>query len=271
MTPLSLVTTPTPLAQVIATLERLCPLHVAEAWDNVGLLLAPREDEHLVTTALLTVDLTAPVLDEAIEAGAELVIAYHPPIFAPLRRLGQGAPGTRALLRAVRHGIAIWSPHTALDAIEGGIADWLAGLLGPASGSVPIQPRADDGAVGPGRLVELASPMELDAAVERLKSTLGLAAVRVARGERPVHTVAVCPGAGGSLFEALKAPDLYVTGEMRHHDVLAKVARGASVILTEHTNCERGYLPHFAARISAEHPELRLVVSRRDRDPLQPA
>lgn len=259
------------LENIVATLERLCPLRVAEGWDNVGLLLAPREDDHPVGTALLTVDLTAAVLDEAIGAGAELLIAYHPPIFAPLRRLEQRTPGTRVLLRAVRHGIAVWSPHTALDNIAGGINDWLAGLLGESLCCAPILPRSDDPAVGPGRLIELAETTSLDTIVERLKTGLGLPSVRLARGERAIRTAAVCPGAGGSLFETLETPDLYVTGEMRHHDVLAKVARGASVILTEHTNCERGYLPHFAASLSTEHPDLTLLVSRSDHDPLRPA
>lgn len=258
------------LAQLVTDLQRLCPLGAAEAWDNVGLLLEPREDEHRVSTVLLTVDLTAPVLDEALEAGADLVIAYHPPIFAPLRRLDRTAPGTRTLLRAIRHGVAIWSPHTALDNIAGGINDWLAGLLGDAVSCTPIQPR-EDPHVGAGRLVELAEAVTVDEMVARIKAGLGLPSLRVARGTRPIRTAAVCPGAGGSLFEALDGPDLYLTGEMRHHDVLAKLARGASVILTEHTNCERGYLPHLAAQLQATHPGLAVVVSQRDADPLAAA
>ena len=62
--------------------------------------------------------------------------------------------------------------------------------------------------------------------------------------------------------------DLLVTGELRHHDVLAWVARGTSVILTDHTNTERGFLGILGKRIEKALPGVRTLLSRRDRDPL---
>lgn len=257
------------LSHVIAALEAIAPLRLAEPWDNVGLLLEPRAGA-AVGRALLTIDLTEPVLDEALALRADLVVAYHPPIFAPLKRLTQREAGQRTVLRAAAAGIAVWSPHTALDAVAGGVNDWMVGLAGPLGDVAPIAPRADDPAVGPGRLGRLVAPAPLDALVDRFKRGLGLATVRLARaGDAPVARIAVCPGAGGSLLDGVAA-DLLVTGEMRHHDVLAHVARGASVLLTEHTNCERGYLPTLAERLAAACPTLAVSVSARDRDPLAP-
>ncbi len=104
--------------------------------------------------------------------------------------------------------------------------------------------------------------------MERIKGHLGLRHVRVASGlGGAVQSVAVCPGAGGSLFAADWRADLYLTGEMRHHDVLAKVARGHAVILTDHTNTERGYLPVLAKRLAAESG-LEVSVSEVDAEPL---
>jgi putative NIF3 family GTP cyclohydrolase 1 type 2 len=82
-----------------------------------------------------------------------------------------------------------------------------------------------------------------------------------------VSTVAVCPGAGGSLFQGVRA-DLLLTGEMRHHDVLAQVERGGAVILTDHTNTERGFLAIYAERVGRVCG-VEVVRSARDHDPLR--
>jgi putative NIF3 family GTP cyclohydrolase 1 type 2 len=79
--------------------------------------------------------------------------------------------------------------------------------------------------------------------------------------------VAVCPGAGGSLFSKVRFTDLLVTGEMRHHDVMGRLAGNTSVILTDHTNTERGYLPILAKRLS-EAVKVQTIVSQVDADPL---
>jgi putative NIF3 family GTP cyclohydrolase 1 type 2 len=86
--------------------------------------------------------------------------------------------------------------------------------------------------------------------------------------------VAVCPGAGGTLFADLprgpKGPDLLLTGEMRHHDVLDRVASGTSVVLTDHTNCERGWLPILRSALLARlGNSVSVALSTVDRDPLR--
>ena len=265
------------LSAAVAALERLAPLAGAGSWDNVGLLLEPVPDAS-AGRILLCIDLTEPVMDEAIDWGAELIVAYHPPIFRGAQRLTQGVPLQRSILRAARAGIAIHSPHTALDAVTDGVCDWLAAGLGPLSDARPIEPLAppQDPNEGAGRLVTLAEPVSLDALVTRMKSYLGLSALRVAAhprhdaGAASVRTVAVCPGSGGGLFEGVGGVDLLLTGEMQHHDVLARVAMGSAVILTEHSNSERGYLPVLQARLqSALGDGAEVRISRADGDPLQ--
>lgn len=264
----------TPLSQIVPVLEALAPLRYAESWDNVGLLLEPHHDDHPVNRVLLTIDLGEDVLDEAEERGAELVIAYHPPIFAGLKRLTQGTAGERVLIEALRSGIAVYSPHTALDAAPRGVNDWLAQALGEGA-RAPLVPAADGSAdTGMGRSVVLATALGLNAIVARVKAHLGLAHLRVASAPKHdegalITHAAVCAGAGGSLFAPLHGPELYLTGEMRHHDVRAKVTAGASVILCDHTNTERGFLPTFARQLAQQLPALDVVVSARDRDPLR--
>ncbi|MBK8996814.1 MAG: Nif3-like dinuclear metal center hexameric protein [Myxococcales bacterium] len=264
----------TPLWQIIPVLEALAPLRYAEEWDNVGLLIEPRREEHPVNRVLLTIDLGEDVLDEAAERGAELIVAYHPPIFSGVKRLTRASAAERVVVEALRAGIAVYSPHTALDASPGGVNDWLADALGPGERE-PLAPASDGSpGTGMGRSVTLKAPLTLDAIVARVKDHLGLTHVRVASSPRhdaggTIARVAVCAGAGGALFAPLAGPELYLTGEMRHHDVRAKVSAGASVILCDHTNTERGFLPSFARRLAERVPSIDVTVSARDRDPLR--
>ncbi len=261
------------LSAITDALGAIAPLAYAEDWDNVGLLVEPpaRWDDAPVERALVAIDLTEAVLAEALEAGVRLVVAYHPPIFGGLKRLTRAAPLQRVVLRCVAEGVAVYSPHTALDATTGGLNDWLVSGLGPCAESTPLVPHPEIAGVGAGRLARLASPTSLPELVARLKVHLGLDHVRVAAADPDarIAKVAVCPGAGGALFATEHRAELYVTGEMRHHDVLAKVATGAAVVLTDHTNTERGYLPTLARRLSEAVAGLDVRVSTVDRDPLQ--
>ncbi len=271
-----------PIAQVLRVLGERAPLALAESWDNVGLLIEPSAHATELSKALLTIDLDEGVLEEATAAGAELIVAYHPPIFSGAKRLRATDPTERVVVEAIRRGLFVYSPHTALDATAGGMTDWLARALGPGTvraivPSVLAPVDAGDAPTGAGRIVRLERPVQLDAALLAIKAHLGLEHVRVAEAERHreggelIETFAVCPGAGGSVFEKLGAVDLLLTGEMRHHDITARVRRGTSVVVCDHTNTERGFLPVFAAELRQLLDGIEILVSQRDHEPLRVA
>jgi dinuclear metal center YbgI/SA1388 family protein len=115
------------LQNLIDVMEAIAPTRHAESWDNVGLLAGDPHQE--ITRILLTIDYTAPVAEEARGAGCDGVIAYHPPIFGALKRIT--ADGSADLIYdAIRRGVALYSPHTALDVAEGGTNDLLADAIG---------------------------------------------------------------------------------------------------------------------------------------------
>jgi dinuclear metal center YbgI/SA1388 family protein len=254
-----------PAQDVFEALAALAPLHLAADWDNVGLLLSGTRE---IRTALLAIDLTEAVFDEARAQQADLIVAYHPPIFSGLKRLLDTEASGRVLLGLIREGIWVYAPHTAADAVEGGLCDWLLEAFGAVDEARPIQPAETDSAAGAGRTAQLTQPRRLDELLGPIKAHLRLDHLAVARPahDRPIRRVAVCPGAGGSILAGLEA-DLLLTGEMRHHDVLAANARGTAVVLTHHTNTERGYLPRMAQALAARC-SIRTVVSSADRDPL---
>jgi len=370
------------IRQLIAAMEAIAPPELAEGWDNTGLLLGD-PDRAIDGPILLTIDLTEKVAGEAVGAGAAAVVAYHPPIFKPLDRLTARSPRGRALLGLAAARIAVYSPHTALDAAEGGVNDWLlelaaggpvddrralrpalladptqshklitfmprghvdgvraamsaagAGVIGeytqcafgvegagsffgsdetnpavgesgrlerveevrlemvcparalaaaiealrsshpyeePAFDVLKLEARPSVG-LGAGRSGRLADPTTADGLADRLRRGLGVDHVRVARaGSGPIGTIGVCPGAGGSLVGAAMAAgcDAFITGEMRHHDVLDAVERGLTILLAGHTNTERGYLHVLAERLRAAEGSMETLVSAADRWPFE--
>jgi len=266
-------------------MDRIAPLTLAEKWDNVGLLLeAPyqqqQQQQQRQHKILLTIDLTTRVADEALSLPASMIVTYHPPIFKPLSSLTLSNPIQTSLLRCAAAGISVYSPHSALDSVYGGINDWLASGLG--SGRVDlIGDVRPCGRGGSGRLLKLDEKTTLSTLQERVKKHLGLTQLQVAlTTDSPndeVHSVAICAGSGGSMLLGVDA-DVYFTGEMSHHEVLAAVASGRNVILCGHTNTERGYLPVLASKLRSELEKLNgdekkyeaasVHISQEDRHPL---
>lgn len=125
------------LKQIINVLHDIAPPELAESWDKTGLHTG--EPSQAVTRGLLCIDLTEAVVAQAIKEKAQLIVAYHPPVFEPIKRLTPTDWKTRALLACVKHDIAIYSPHTSLDAAPDGLNHWLACGLGKGT-SRPIKP-----------------------------------------------------------------------------------------------------------------------------------
>ncbi len=367
-------------AELVDAIERLAPPTLAEDWDNVGLLAGDRSAP-VDGPVLLTIDLTEAVMDEAESMNAGAIISYHPVIFAPIKRLTSDDPKQRLVLRAVRAGMPIYSPHTAIDAAPGGLNDWLASGLGvgdtralevhadraarvkivtfvpvehaeqvrnalasagagriggyelcsfaapgsgtfrggegthPAVGQAGVFESVDElrlemicprgstalavetlrslhpyeepaidvydlqplplRRAGAGRRVHLDRPVLFSTLLERVKSHLGVERVKYAvpwsEPDHPVTSIGVCAGAGQSLLgaAATQGCEVFLTGEMRHHEILAALDRGIAVVLAGHTNTERGYLPAFAKRLAEAAPSMEFRVSGVDRTPVR--
>lgn len=122
------------LSELTDALEAIAPTGRAEPWDNVGLLVG--DPAQTVARVLLAIDYTPDVAREAADAGCDAVIAYHPPIFKPLSRLRADS----LIFDAIRRGVAIYSPHSALDVADGGTNDVLADVVGIArAGRTPLR------------------------------------------------------------------------------------------------------------------------------------
>nr|CCC95333.1 unnamed protein product [Trypanosoma congolense IL3000] len=277
------------ITRVANAMGEIAPLHLAErSWDNVGILVeSPASNNSGVV--VLTIDLTPEVMEECLRQNAEVIVAYHPPIFSSFKRLSLADPKQNMVLQTIRHGASIYSPHTALDAAVGGINDWLASIVDGTGRCHPIRASEyaakDDNspnsilsysAAGVGRVVLMNEPKTMEALVQDIKQGLGLPTVRVSlpsgwTERKIVQRVAICAGSGGSVFSLLKeSVDVLLSGEMGHHDVLAANAKGQAVVLCEHSNTERGYLSRVLLHKlqQALGDGVQVVVSTADKEPL---
>src|SRR4030042_5430366 len=115
------------IKDITEKIDKIVPLKLAQDWDNVGLLIG--DPEKNVKNILLTIDITKEVISEAIKQKAELIISYHPVIWDALKTITTDGPSS-IVYDLIRSGIAVFSIHTALDVITGGVNDGLAEILG---------------------------------------------------------------------------------------------------------------------------------------------
>lgn len=243
-------------------MDAIAPPRLAEAWDNVGLLVGDRAAP--LGRVLLAIDLTRPVLDEAVGLGCSAVVAYHPVIFSGLKRLLAGT----VAYELARRGVAVYSPHTALDVADGGTNDVLADAVGMTA-RAPLRVTVPAEGLGLGRVGPVAA-IERGALLAKVRAALAVEHLLVAGPrEGEVTRVAVGAGACGDLLDEVIASGagLYLTGEMRHHDALRAAAAGVTVACALHSNSERRTLVVLAERLRAALPGVDVGVSTVDRDP----
>jgi len=208
------------IKEITDVIERFAPLAWQEPYDNAGLIVGRPDDR--VRKALLAVDVTEEVLDEAVREGCDLVVTHHPLVFHPLKRFNSADAVERCVERAIREGIALYACHTNLDSAPGGMSWRLAEMLGVESLSL-LQPSEKGEGVGfgvVGRLPEAEGTVEF---LRRVRRVLGVRVVRHSDIASPeVRRVAVCTGAGASLIgDARRAgADIYLTADMKYNDFM---------------------------------------------------
>lgn len=215
------------IRELVAAIEAFAPLHLQESYDNSGLVVGRMDDE--VHAALLAVDVTEEVIDEAEREGCDIIITHHPIIFTPLKRLNSATYVERCVERAIRRGIALYACHTNLDSTPNGMS-WHVGSMMGLDDMRVLEPRKDNPDAGFGVVGTLPVPESAMALLQRIKSIFDVGAIRysdIPYDDFVVNTVAVCTGAGRSLIDDAMAAsaDLYVTADLRYNDFMSGEGR----------------------------------------------
>ena len=118
------------LDEVVSVLKKMASPTLAGSWEQCRLIDRTFTAPHVVSKLLLTNDLFPAVMQEAVEKKVDMIVSYHPPIFAPLKRLTQSSWKEKIAGACLENRIALYSPHTSWDAVMGGVNDWLIGAFG---------------------------------------------------------------------------------------------------------------------------------------------
>lgn len=246
------------VCDIMDIINAVAPFDSQLPFDNSGLLVGDGSAQ--VTRALLCLDITEAVIQEAAALNANLVISHHPVIFEPLRTLSGREP---AYLLA-RNGIAALCCHTNLDLSPVcGVNVALASRLGLRN------VRVED-VFGEGSVLfsgELAEPLNPEDFARLVRSRLNAGAVRLVPGEGTVKKVFLSSGAGGGEVRhaACRGADAFVTGELKHHEAIEAAGLGMTCVAAGHYETEIVFREFLAAYLKKRFPDTGFLLSKAER------
>ena len=256
------------IKEVVSALERFAPLPLQEGFDNAGLQVGLTEAE--VSGALLCLDVTEDIVDEAIEKGCNLIVSHHPLIFHPLKRILGENDVQRTVAKAIKNDITILSMHTNMDNAKGGVNFKIAEKMGLSHVSFFAEKQVDDIKCGSGTIGEFIEPMAADDFVIMLKKTFEVECVQCNQLlRRPIRKVAICGGAGSFLLpDAIKlGADAFVTGEMHYHEYFSH-EQEIQITVIGHYQSEQFTKEIFKSIIEEECPGVKTILSGINTNPI---
>lgn len=236
------------VAEITHYLDTIIPFETAEDFDNVGHLIG--DGAQTVSHALLALDATQNVIEQAIRLKCSLIITHHPIIFTPLKTLMQSDLAAYIL----KYNLNVISLHTNLDKCKGGVNDMLASALELQS----VRPLPGSGEMG--RIGDLPLALSSHSFAQKVKDNLNCKGLRFVPSAGDVRTVAVLGGSGEfALQSALDAgADAFVTGEGKHHVFLEAAQKGICYVDAGHFETERVVLPFLQQSLQEAFPRLEL-------------
>lgn len=253
----------TVVADVLKYIEEIAPNHMAEEWDNVGLLCG--RNTQPVQKILVALDPFYTVCQEAVDIGADLIVTHHPIIFGNgLSAINNETQTGRCLLLLSENKISAINAHTNLDIAPGGVNDILAETLG-LKDIQPVFPAGTPyGLLRSGFVEEQTLPEFLS----KVKNTLGCEGLRYIDASKPVRKVAVGGGScADCMYEAATAGcDTFVTSDIKYNQFRNAHELGINLIDAGHFHTENPTMPILAEKIQNRFPDTEVVFSKKHRD-----
>lgn len=231
-------------------IQGFAPLCLAMPYDNCGILVGDSEKE--VSKAIVTLDITSDVIDEAVRKGAELIISHHPIIFSPLKSVLSDS----CVYKLIQSGITALCMHTNLDlSQENGVNITLTKALG-----------LENIATVEGECLltgELQTEYSVEDFAKYVKERLDCQGVRYTKGKKSIKKVAVACGAGGDyVFNCEKlGADAFVTGEIKHHQIIKANEIGLTVVDAGHYKTEDVIIPVLVNLLSEKFADTQFYKS----------
>lgn len=256
------------IQDIIQRIEAFAPRLLQESYDNSGLQVGRVDTE--VNSALLCIDITEMVIDEAIEAGIKFIISHHPLIFHGIKSLTGKNYIERIIIKALKNDITIYSAHTNLDNAQWGVNQAIAYKLKLQDIKVLEQKSNMPIMAGAGMVGFLEEPMEYLDFLQQLKSVFNCGVVKYSNPlGKKIHKVAVCGGSGSFLIpKAIEiGADMFVTGEIKYHDFFGN---DEQIMLADigHYESEQFTSSLIANIITDKYPAFELYVTKVNTNPI---
>lgn len=249
-------------------LEQYAPLPLQDSFDNAGLQIGLTEEQE-VTGALLCLDVTEDVIDEAVRKGCNLIVAHHPLLFHGLKSITGKTYVERCVVKAIKNGVGIYAAHTNLDNAQGGVNYRIAEKIG-LDNIAFLETKQSLMPSGAGVIGVLPEAEDEEPFLNRLKTLFDIKCLRHnALCGRKIRKVALCGGAGGFLLDnAIKqGADAFLTGEMRYHDYFG---HDGDLLIAEmgHYESEQYTMDIFEDMLRRHFPELKIEKTSLNTNPI---
>ena len=254
--------------QILDALEQYAPLPLQDGFDNAGLQIGLTEEQE-VTGALLCLDVTEDVIDEAVRKGCNLIVAHHPLLFHGLKSITGKTYVERCVVKAIKNGVGIYAAHTNLDNAQGGVNYRIAEKIG-LDNIAFLETKQSLMPSGAGVIGVLPEAEDEEPFLNRLKTLFDIKCLRHnALCGRKIRKVALCGGAGGFLLDnAIKqGADAFLTGEMRYHDYFG---HDGDLLIAEmgHYESEQYTMDIFEDMLRRHFPELKIEKTSLNTNPI---
>ena len=247
---------------IVSYFTALIPPEMKMDFDNVGLLVGINESE--VKRALVALDITEDVIDEAIRANAQIILSHHPMYFE-LKQVNDSSLVGGKIVKMLRNGISGFCQHTNLDSVQGGVNDALAQKLGVRVDGYLEGPSvtSSDIEYGMGRYGHLLSPVDFMEYLNAVKTSLNAEGLRYHFAGKPVDRVALCGGSGGNFVEdAVKLNcDTLVTADLKYDRFLAAKELKLNLIDADHFSTENVVVPVLAELLKKGFPDIEVIIA----------
>lgn len=232
------------IRELLRHIDTFAPFSLAEEWDNSGLLVGSPDAEAVKIGVCL--DAVSESVLAASEKGCNVLVCHHPLIFRAVKHITDESEQGRTILEAVRHDVSIIAAHTNWDKAHGGVNDTLSALLGLRDVE-PLDSESGLGVVG-----VISEGLGLEEFLLRVKASWGLSHLDCYGQAERVVRIALCGGSGSEFWRLAKRrnADIYLTADMKYHELLDAVQEGLTIGLINHGEMERASLPELARKIS---------------------
>lgn len=219
------------LEDIISAIESIAPIARAYDWDNCGLTIKASDT---VSGILIALDVTMPVVEQAVRCNCDMILTHHPIMFHPIKHIYADSGEQKVIAELLRHGISHYAAHTSFDRASGGMNDKLCDILGLTN----VIPMTEQDGYACGRIGTLPGTMTTAELAGHIRRSLNTPMLRITGADDKISVLGVCGGGGGQLIPLAKklGADAFLAGEVDYNYHTEFMSDG--IVICEAGHCE---------------------------------